>query len=106
MLGTALCPAVIFLQMGPPIQSVIVYTFADGGYNMRLTLSVMVVVGMVIPARAGLVSFIGSGADTAALNPTVAAFQAALGGANNGNNACTPTPCTNGFRTINWDGVP
>ena len=35
-------------------------------------------------------------------NAAMLAFQAAIGGANNGGN---PPPQANGFRTINWDGV-
>src|SRR5438552_3939780 len=35
-------------------------------------------------------------------NFALTAFEAAIGGANNGAN---PTPAPNGFRAINWDGV-
>src|SRR5207237_8253693 len=35
-------------------------------------------------------------------NAALTAFQAEIGGANNGNN---PPAQTTGFRTINWDGV-
>ena len=44
----------------------------------------------------------GSGVDAAALQATVDAFRAALGGANNGVGGTFPT----GRREINWDGVP
>jgi hypothetical protein len=46
------------------------------------------------------VTFSGAGAGGAAA--ALAAFEAAIGGANNGN---TPTPQSAGFRTLNWDGV-
>lgn len=58
------------------------------------------------PGWGALIQFSGSGASSAALLPTVSAYQSALGGANNGTAACSPSPCTNGFRVINWDGVP
>lgn len=48
-------------------------------------------------------SFPGVGGDTTSGGAITAlhAFEAAIGGANNGSNA----PAANGFRTINWDGV-
>lgn len=60
----------------------------------------------ITASQAALLSVTGTGADATALSPTVSAFEAALGGANNGAAACSPTPCTNGFRVINWDAVP
>ena len=58
------------------------------------------------PGWAALIQFSGSGTNPGALSPTVSAYQTALGGANNGTAACSPAPCTNGFRVINWDAVP
>ena len=45
--------------------------------------------------------FSGGGSQTAA-QPSLAAFQQAIGGADN---TTSPTPQAGGFRTINWDGV-
>ena len=44
---------------------------------------------------------VGGDATTASIQPTVDAFRAAIGGANNGNAA---GPITGGRREINWDG--
>jgi hypothetical protein len=53
-------------------------------------------------ALAAPVIITGSGANPAAIQSAVASFRAALGGANNGIGGSF----TNGFREINWDGVP
>ena len=75
---------------------------------MRRLVSGLAVLGALAFAPAALashVTFSGvggtnvSGGAVTALN----AFEAAIGGANN---AATPSPQANGFRTINWDGVP
>ena len=54
-----------------------------------------------------LTFFTGVGGNNTSVTPgtanaAMAAFEAAIGGANNGAN---PPPQPNGFRTINWDGV-
>src|SRR5439155_2423141 len=62
---------------------------------------------LLVPAAAAQAActptFSASGADPAAIASTVASFEAALGGANNGAVAGTHD---SGFRRINWDGVP
>jgi hypothetical protein len=45
-----------------------------------------------------------AGVGTPAVGTAIAAFEAAIGGTNNGANP-PPTPLTSGFRDINWDGV-
>lgn len=50
--------------------------------------------------RAGFITFTNSGSPGTA--NSLAAFEAGIGGTNNGNNG----PQGNGFRTINWDDVP
>jgi len=57
----------------------------------------------VIPqaAAASLITFSGTGVDTATLTPVVDNFRAALGNPNNVNN---PGPLAGGRREINWDG--
>lgn len=44
-----------------------------------------------------------TGAGNASVANAIAAFKAAIGGANNGTG---PPPAASGFRQINWDGVP
>ena len=56
---------------------------------------------MTLPAP---VVVMGTGADTAALTPTVDTFRTNLGGSNNG--ASAGSTVFTGRREINWDGVP
>lgn len=53
-------------------------------------------------ADAAVTAFEAAGATAAAVQPTVDAFRAALGGANNG----VGNPKPDGRREINWDAVP
>jgi hypothetical protein len=60
--------------------------------------------GLVLSARPALASsitFSAVGTDAASITPTVDAFRAAIGGANNANAA---GPLAGGRREINWDG--
>ena len=56
---------------------------------------------LIMPAAAGATTFSGAGANAAAIQGTVDAFRAALGGVDNGNAA---GPLDTGRREINWDG--
>lgn len=58
---------------------------------------------LIMPTSAGAapIVFSASGADAAAIQGTVDAFRAAIGGVNNGN---APGPLASGRREINWDG--
>jgi hypothetical protein len=56
---------------------------------------------LAVPAQAGALTIVsGTGADVAAITPTVDTFRAILGDPNNGN----PGPLGSGRREINWDG--
>ena len=65
--------------------------------------SVLLLIGFSIPstAFAAPILFSGSGANAAAIQPTVDSFRATLG---NPNNANAPGPLVGGRREINWDG--
>jgi hypothetical protein len=69
----------------------------------RVALLSSVVVSLALPGGAlGFSVFSASGTDDPdSIQPTVAAFQAALGDPNNGND---PGPLAGGRREINWDG--
>jgi len=70
----------------------------------KALLWVAVAFGLVLgarPALAGPITFSATGASIASITPTVDAFRAAIGGANNGNAA---GPVGSGRREINWDG--
>jgi hypothetical protein len=65
----------------------------------------VVVAGGAFLAGAGVargIPVIYNATSAASCTTSLAAFEAALGGANNG----TMPPQASGFRTINWDGVP
>jgi len=66
-----------------------------------VALACVVVLSLSGPAAADPIVVSGTGADTAALQPTVNSFTALLGGVNNGN---TPGSQGSGRREINWDG--
>lgn len=64
--------------------------------------STLILTSLTLAAQPAPVIFGASGADAAAIRPTVQAFQAALGPLN----APGPTGDTRGRREINWDAVP
>jgi hypothetical protein len=64
-------------------------------------LGLLVLALPLAPLHAAPITFSASGADAAAIQPTVDAFRAALGDPNNANN---PGPLPSGRREINWDG--
>jgi len=66
-------------------------------------LSVLLLIAFSLPstAFAGAILFSATGANAAAIQPTVDNFRTALG---NPNNANAPGPLVDGRREINWDG--
>src|SRR4051794_40131850 len=70
----------------------------------RTVLFMACTLACIIPANAGLILFTGSGGTNVSGGALTAmqSLQAAIGGANNG----VGGSFGNGFRAINWDGVP
>jgi hypothetical protein len=85
--------------------------FVVGGVAMsRLSVGSVIAVAAFFAAHASAAptTFIGTGGNNTSVavgsaNFAMSAFEAAIGGANNGSGTGT---YANGFRSINWDGVP
>ena len=70
--------------------------------SLCLTLAAAAVAVVPAAAQADGVKRTAAGATPASIQPTVDAFRADLGGANNGGGP----PAASGRREVNWDGVP
>jgi hypothetical protein len=71
---------------------------ASSSSRLALTLLALAALGA---ARAEAAQQVFTGSGTAGVTAAIAAFEAAIGGANNGGGP----PAASGFRVINWDGV-